>query len=104
MSTLPEKEVRIESAGYDALWTWFGLSRASWLTLPRSLLHEMPNDWQQRMADLLTEWDAVWRNVEELPTPHVAAKRAGRFVKWPEYLTRYRHPDKKQIDALRGTK
>lgn len=38
--------------GYDALWGWFGLSRASFLVLPRVLMHEMPDDWQLRMAAL----------------------------------------------------
>ena len=28
--------------GCDDLWEWFGLSRASWLTMPRILMHEMP--------------------------------------------------------------
>lgn len=46
--------------GYDALWNWFGLSRSSWLTLPRVLMHEMPDDWQRKMAKLLEEYDEYW--------------------------------------------
>jgi len=43
--------------GYDRLWNWFGLSRATFITLPRAMCHEMPDGWQERMAALLEEWD-----------------------------------------------
>jgi len=45
--------------GYDKLWSWFGLSYASFLTLPRVMMHEMPDEWQGKMADLLEEWDST---------------------------------------------
>ena len=35
--------------------SWFGLSRASWLTIPRLALQEMPDDWQERFYALLDE-------------------------------------------------
>lgn len=87
--------------GRDALWDWFGLSYASWLTLPRSMMHEMPDDWQRRMAELLHEWDATW-NSDGMPTPHVGAKIGGKFTRWPGWLLNYRHPDRASIDALRS--
>lgn len=34
--------------GYEKLWLWFGLS----LTIPRSMI------WQNKMADLLEEWES----------------------------------------------
>lgn len=88
--------------GYDALWLWFGLSHASWLTMPRSMMHAMPDDWQARMAELCREWDATWDS-SDMPTPQVqAVKTNGRFAKWPEWLLNYRHPDAKAINTLRA--
>lgn len=87
--------------GYEKLWGWFGLSRASWLTLPRVLMHEMPDDWQRRMAQLLEEWDETWDG-SELPAPTVSAKNPnGRFTKWPTWLLQYRHPDREAISSIR---
>lgn len=91
----------INREGYDALWLWFGLSRASWLTLPRVLMHEMPDEWQAQMTKLLKEWDAAWDS-SDLPTPHVSAKKGNRFTKWPSWVTNYRHPENVAIDALRN--
>lgn len=87
--------------GYGALWGWFGLAYASWLTLPRVLMHEMPDQWQSDMARLLTEWDAAW-NTRDLPASVVSAKAGGKFTAWPEWLLEYRHPDQAQIAARRA--
>jgi hypothetical protein len=86
--------------GSDRLWTWFSLSYASWLTMPRVMMHAMPQDWQDRMAALCEEWDAAWDS-SEMPEPHVVAKRDGKFAKWPAWLLNYRYPDAKQIARLR---
>jgi hypothetical protein len=86
--------------GYDRLWLWFGLTRASWLTLPRSMMHEMPDEWQDKMAELLFEWDETWDS-SELPSPHVSAKENGKFTRWPSFVTNYRRPDKNEILALK---
>jgi len=89
--------------GYHRLWNWFGLSRASFLTLPRVLMHEMPDEWQDRMAKLLEEYDkefpGIYGNGIEPPT--VQARMNGKLIKWPEWITNYRHPDKDAINALR---
>ena len=86
--------------GHDKLWNWFALSYASWLTLPRVLMHEMPDEWQMRMADLLSEWDGAWDS-QDMPSPSVSAKKGGRFTRWPEWVLNYRHPHKESIDRLR---
>lgn len=86
--------------GYERLWRWFGLSRASWLTMPRVLMHQMPDDWQERMAKLCEEWDETWDS-SEMPNPIVNAQIDGKFAKWPKWLLNYRHPDKEQIGKLR---
>ena len=43
--------------------TWFELSYAQYLTIPRSVLQSMPEDWQYKFADLLKELDNTidWR-------------------------------------------
>tara|TARA_R110002072_G_C7685490_1_gene511792 strand:- start:27 stop:320 length:294 start_codon:yes stop_codon:yes gene_type:complete len=87
--------------GYERLWVWFGLSRASWLTMPRILMHEMPDEWQDKMADLLEEWDAEWDS-GDMPAPSVTAKLDNKFTRWPAWLLNYRRPDKREIEKLRA--
>ena len=88
--------------GYDRLWLWFGLSRASWLTMPRVMMHEMPDEWQNKMAELLEEWDETWDS-HEMPSPSVSAKDdRNKFTRWPSWLLNYRHPDKREINKLRS--
>ena len=86
--------------GYDKLWSWFSLSYASFLTLPRVMMHEMPDEWQGKMADLLEEWDSAWDSYD-LPNASVSAKKGGKFTKWPEWLLNYRHPDRYEVEKLR---
>lgn len=90
-----------EKPGYDALWCWFGLSYASFLTLPRVLMHAMPDDWQARMAALLHEYDAAFPNLPTAKTI-VTVTQGGKFTKAPPWLTNYRHPHQADIDAFRG--
>lgn len=89
--------------GYDRLWGWFGLSYASFIVIPRILAHEMPNDWQARMAKLLEEYDEAFPGVysEEMPSPMVTARKRRSFCKWPDWLLNYRYPDHAQIERLR---
>lgn len=88
--------------GHDALWSWFGLSYASWLTLPRVLMHDMPDDWQARMAQLLQEWDDTWTpGVLGDATPTVGARIDGCFARWRPELLNYRHPDHEFLAAHR---
>ena len=87
--------------GYERLWAWFGLSRASWLTMPRILMHEMPDEWQDKMADLLEEWDDEW-DTSDMPAPSVTAKLDNKFTRWPAWLLNYRRPAKREIERLRA--
>lgn len=94
----------MNESGHDRLWRWFGLSYASWLTMPRSMMHEMPDDWQDRMAQLCEEWDEAWDS-SEMPYPRVNAVGAdGRLRKWPDWLLNYRHPKRNLIASMRRTK
>ena len=96
MTPAPEAE----RPGYDALWLYFGLSYAGWLTLPRVLMHEMPDEWQGKMAALLEEWDETWTNPPDIQTL-VSVKQGAKFVKAPAFLTNYRRPDVAAINAMR---
>lgn len=86
--------------GYELLWGWFGLSYASFITIPRVLAHEMPDKWQRQMAKLLEEYDETW-NGEELPSPYVSARQDNKFTSWPDWLLNYRHPDRDAIETIK---
>jgi len=96
-------EVYQRGPGYEALWAWFGLSRASWMTLPRVLMHEMPDSWQQRMAELLDEWDEANRVfTDDIGSPDVINRENGRISKFPPWILNYRHPDREEIRKAKG--
>lgn len=88
-----------EDPGQAALWEWFELSHASWLTLPRVLMHSMPDDWQAKMAVLLSEFDAAFPGVPPLET-RVQTVENKKFIRQPDWLD-YRHPDVDFIDSMR---
>jgi hypothetical protein len=71
--------------------TWFGLSYANYLVLPRTVLQSMPQDWQERFVALLGEVNAACDAAGVvLPRYHVQpVDRTGRYVK--ERLPHYRH-------------
>ncbi|MES2218390.1 MAG: hypothetical protein V4501_08255 [Pseudomonadota bacterium] len=94
-------EFPIQISGAAELWEWFSLSYAGWLTLPRIMMHEMPDEWQGKMAELLTEWDATW-NTEALPGTRVqAVTEKGKITKFPTWLLNYRHPNKEALQAIK---
>ena len=82
----------MKSDGKERLWTWFGLSYASFLILPRAGMHRMPDEWQNRMAALLEEWDEQARQQPDMEFI-VQARQNGRICKVPEWIKNYRHPD-----------
>jgi hypothetical protein len=85
----------------NQLWNWFSLSRAVWLTLPRVLLHEMPIDWQNSMAKLLSQYDQTFSNTPNITTQVNLVNESGRMLKMPAWLTDYRHPDRSEINNLK---
>lgn len=100
LSSDSELAQTIEHPGYDTLWVAFGLSHASWLTMPRAFMHAMPDVWQAKMAELINEWGKTWEWPEELGTPIVSQQVRGRFTPWPEYVLNYRHPHTVTIDKM----
>jgi hypothetical protein len=91
-------------SGHQRLWGWFGMTYSSWLTMPRVMMHAMPDDWQDRMAELCEEWDATWQT-NDMPSPKVSAvDHNGKFTRWPKWVLNYRHPDTKELERLRATR
>lgn len=92
----------IQPRSSGELWTWFGLSYASFLVLPRVLMHEMPIEWQDKMAALLHEYDETFDTSSVCHSVTVNAKdNNNRFMKIPEYILNYRHPERDEIAKLR---
>lgn len=80
---------------------WFGLGRCSFATLPRVIMEAMPPAWQAAMGKLLLEYDQAYVNRPDIDVVLVA-KRDGKFIKMPEWVTNYRHPDPAVIKHALG--
>lgn len=80
--------------------SFFGLSYASWLTLPRVLMEAMPSAWQESIATLLHEYQQAYPGQPQLGTT-VRCTEGGKLVHTPNWLTNYRHPDMAAIEAAR---
>jgi len=92
----------IHKKGFNALWGWFGLDHTSWLTIPRVLLHSMPDNWQQKMADLLQEYDNYWDfSTLQVGTKVQITNERGKLIKTPEWLLQYRRPNYEIIESLK---
>lgn len=92
----------IQPRNSGELWTWFGLSYTSFLVLPRVLMHEMPIEWQDKMAALLHEYDETFDTSSVCHSVIVSAKdKNNRFMKMPKHLLNYRRPDMDEIKKLR---
>ena len=99
----PEEKSTDKQSGYDKLWNWFGLSKATFCVLPRSVMHEMPDEQQCKMAKLLDEWDDAW----EFSNTGISLNNIqlrddkGRMMHAPDWLLNYRHPNKEIINSFR---
>ena len=102
LGAIPPDEPKFSNEGYEALWLWFGLSRSSWLTLPRVLMHAMPDAWQGAMAKLLQDGDEIFQNMPAQGYRVQVTDMAGRLIKTPEWLINYRHPNRRMIEKIKG--
>jgi hypothetical protein len=95
MSTNTE-EIFLESPVHN----WFELSYAQYLTVPRSIMEAMPNEWQERMVKCLEELDETfdWRPKEGRYWVKLKDGN-GRYVSDP--LMQYRHPNKNYIKSIK---
>lgn len=81
---------------------WFGLDRNSFAVMPRVLMEAMPAEWQAKMAALLFDYTETWINWPDGSACRVQYEMHGKLAKMPEWLLNYRHPDRNQIERLRG--
>jgi len=98
---MPEVVDTLPSNSQD-LQCWFGLDRASWLTLPRVLLESMPDAWQGKLAVLLNQYDDMYPNLPELNTVVQVTEPGGRMIKTPVELIDYRRPYHDAINRWKG--
>ena len=103
---VPERKTMIPEPEPEVFWDppvsdYFGLSHSSWLTLPRVLMESMPHDWQQKMTDLLFEYEATFNLEPQCLGTTVRTTYQGKIVKTPDWLKNYRHPDKEFIETLK---
>lgn len=81
---------------------WFGLSYASFATLPRVMMQDMPADWQSRMAKCLEELDEAFPNAPDVDFTVRGFAPNGRMTAIPVALTNYRQPDKDALTEWKG--
>lgn len=53
---------------------WFGLTYASYLTIPRVVLQGMPDEWQQKLIGLLDEMNKTIEWEDEIGNYHVTLR------------------------------
>ena len=87
--------------GRERLWKWFGMGRPAFLTLPRVMMHAMPDEWQDRAAKLLEEYDAAFPNPPDLGTVVMVTGPDGKIIKTPDWIVNYRSPFYPTINEMR---
>lgn len=77
-----------ESHEMEMFW---GMSRAQYLTIPRSIIQEMSKEWQDKFAKLLNELDdsVDWRPDNATYWCLLRDNETGRYISNP--LAEYRH-------------
>jgi hypothetical protein len=75
------------------------LYRTSYLVLPRTLLNEMPLEWQEKFMALMEDMENSWKWYEIRNQYMVKLRVNGQFAKDP--LSDYRHPNQAYIDSVR---
>ena len=74
----------------DYIHSFFGLSYASYLVLPRTILQSMPSKWQKDFVKLLHELDDTCaKHGISTPDYTVNAREKGKFIK--DKYSKYNH-------------
>lgn len=81
---------------------WFGLSYTAFVVMPRVAMMQMPKEWQEKMAELLHEYDeTINTGAFGIHSCFVTVKdKNNKFMKMPEELVNYRHPSREAITEL----
>jgi len=75
---------------------YFGLTYASWLTIPRVFLEQMPLEWQHEFVKLLDEYEDSFKDQPDIGT-RVQITKDNKLVKTPDWLLNYRRPDYDEV-------
>lgn len=88
-----------ESNDMEEFW---GLSKAQYLTIPRSVIQEMPKEWQDKFATLLNELDNTidWRPKTSTYWCMLRDNQTGKYKTDPLY--EYRHGNSLALDLIKG--
>jgi len=62
----------------------------------------MPEEWQEKMAALLEEYDQEYPNQPELSLYVQAKGDDNKFTPLPTWLCNYRYPDQEKIKEAKG--
>ncbi len=83
--------------------SWFGLTYSHYLVLQRSILQEMPTEWQKRFIACIEEINDYF-DCSHMEDGYMVKLRdsKGRFKTDP--LCDYRHPDFEYIDSMKWVK
>lgn len=84
------------------LHTWFGLSYAAFVVMPRVAMMQLPKEWQEKMSELLHQYDETVNTAAfGVHSCFVTVKdESNKFMKMPEQLINYRHPSKETVSIL----
>lgn len=88
--------------------SFFSLSYSNYLVIPRSILQEMPVEWQERFVSCLEEARATFQGDEldvtycvHIDYPDDDREGCGHDEVEPDPLANYRHPNEAVIERLR---
>lgn len=88
MSILPEEAAHEHrralalAVDREAVHTWFGLSYANYLVLPRSVLQSMPPEWQVRFVAMLDELNFAFGHLDYPPYDVRVLARSPELLHW----------------------
>ncbi len=85
-----------------ALSKWFGMSRASFAILPRVVMADMPEEWQNKFAALVSELDGAYPNQDLNVNMRVQLVHdSGKYMKMDDFYTNYRYPDRSVLEKMK---
>lgn len=94
-----ERDVPDPAFCHEDVHAWFELTYASYLTVPRVLLEQMPAEWQHAFARLMDEMAEHYRAPLEGEYAVLLRGEAGRYAVDP--LRNYRYPDRSALALSR---
>jgi hypothetical protein len=87
----PKTPAEPRPVGFERLVAFFGapIRSRAFHVWPRVLMHQMPDDWQRRAAELLEEFEAAFPNGDDVFQIRCRSKTTGKLVETPEFYLSY---------------